>query len=106
MADKEVSSPIGCWNLLILNIVDLVGVTIWHGWVIATLWLWFVVPQFHLATISLRTAIGLDLLVTMVTLQISFTELRAKPTAMEYWARVVVRIMAPLLLLLIGLIAR
>ena len=37
-------------------------ITLLHGWVLTVLWGWFVVPQFGVATLSLPTAVGLDIL--------------------------------------------
>jgi hypothetical protein len=37
-----------------------------HGWVIATIWGWFVVPTFGLAPITIPVAIGLEMLVLLL----------------------------------------
>lgn len=39
---------------------------IWCGWVLARLWLWFVVPALGAPALSLPHAVGLDLLVTLI----------------------------------------
>lgn len=39
--------------------------SIWRGFVLTKLWLWFVVPQFHLLPLSIPVAIGLSLIAGM-----------------------------------------
>ncbi len=40
---------------------------IWTGFVFSILWGWFIVPIFHLASISIALAIGLGIAVRMIT---------------------------------------
>ena len=46
----------------------------WKGYVIVKLWNWFVVNQFGLSAISISEAIGLGLLVNLLSYQFSLTD--------------------------------
>lgn len=45
---------IGCISLLLLPIA-----LIWKGWILATLWKWFIVPVFDMPILLISQAIGL-----------------------------------------------
>lgn len=54
----------------ILLVVGLTaGISIYNGWALSTLWGWFVVPFFHLPPISIPQAIGISLIITLLTHQ-------------------------------------
>jgi energy-converting hydrogenase Eha subunit A len=57
------NSPGEIWISLLL----LVPATLLNGLVIAVLWSWFVVGTFHLPPITVAEAIGMRLLVSLVT---------------------------------------
>lgn len=38
-----------------------------HGWVLSILWRWFMVPTFHLPTLQIPAAIGISLVVELIT---------------------------------------
>lgn len=42
-------------------------VAIWDGYVLTVLWRWFVVPTFHAPALSIPAAIGIALIVVMLT---------------------------------------
>ncbi len=46
-------------------LVTLILSPIWMGYVLSTLWTWFVVPAFHTHPISIALAIGLSLVMGM-----------------------------------------
>ena len=53
-----------------LFVVALAPVRIWvAGYTVMKLWLWFIVPAFGLPALTLANAIGLDILVSFLTLQ-------------------------------------
>lgn len=55
----------GCFVILALSPF----LTIARGFVLMTLWGWFVVPQFHVAPLSIPCALGIALVVTYITSQ-------------------------------------
>ena len=50
-------------------IVMLAFSSIWKGYVLTLLWLWFVAPLFGLPFLTLGSAVGLSLVVTFLTYQ-------------------------------------
>jgi hypothetical protein len=55
---------------IILGTVCLMVIsTILRGYVLATLWGWFVAPTFHITSLSIPVAIGMSVLVSMMTYQ-------------------------------------
>lgn len=40
---------------------------IWYGWVLQVLWGWFIVPTFSLAALTIAQALGIALIVRMLT---------------------------------------
>jgi hypothetical protein len=53
--------------LFIWLLIILVGGSIWSGYVLSVMWAWFVVPTFHLPQLSIAIAIGLSMVVRMLT---------------------------------------
>lgn len=51
----------------LINIILGIGTMFLRGWTITKLWSWFVVPQFGLKELALFTALGLSLLVDVMT---------------------------------------
>jgi hypothetical protein len=44
-----------------------VSAIVWRGYVLSLLWLWFLVPTFGLAALSIPAALGVSLVVSMLT---------------------------------------
>lgn len=55
--------------LSLLIIPLLVLSSVWRGYVLTILWVWFVVPVFHLPALGIVTAIGISLVVSFLTHQ-------------------------------------
>jgi len=53
---------------LLFLLITLPIVTMWHGFIFMTLWGWFIVPTFGLAPLTLAVAIGVALVVRMLTI--------------------------------------
>lgn len=68
---------LAAFGLICLIPLLVVGGTIWCGYVGSKLWIWFVVPQFGLAPLSINTAIGLSVLIGLYSSQ------RAEPKDKE-----------------------
>jgi len=66
-------------GLGIFNVITTAAITIFRGFVISQLWSWFVVKQFGLNPLSIPMAIGLGILITMLTFNLSLSDI----TAME-----------------------
>lgn len=47
---------------------------IFRGFVLSKLWLWFIIPTFNLPELRIIPAIGLSLLVSLLTLQPNFKD--------------------------------
>lgn len=57
-----------------------------HGFVLKTLWNWFVVPQFHLPSLGISAAIGISLILSLVVYR---AEVPTDETVSERWTRLV-----------------
>ena len=59
--------------MFIFNCLSLVFVTalssIWRGFVLTKLWVWFIVPVFHVPLLTIALAIGLSLVIGFLTHQ-------------------------------------
>lgn len=54
------------WRLGCLSALALMPAScLWTAWVVTRLWSWFVVPQFHMAPLSLTAVIGLNALILL-----------------------------------------
>lgn len=85
-------------------LLAVIGVIL-KGFVLSKLWLWFIVPIFNLPILSIPIAIGISIIVAMLTYQIIDT----KPDDnvekdVKEWANAVATIIVPLLFLLEGYI--
>lgn len=80
----------------------MVVASVWSGFVLSILWGWFIVPAFHLPQISIPLAIGISLVVGMLTYQVSAQE----PDKTYRKRSVTVAIVYPLLLLIFAAIVR
>lgn len=62
--DKTTENLVGCMAALILTPFMIAL----RGWVIATLWRWLIVPTFSLHVLSIWQAIGLSVMVGVLTM--------------------------------------
>lgn len=99
--DDDVSA-IGCFFLLFAAPFSFVV----RGWVLGTLWAWFIVPVFHLPALRIPYAIGLSLLVGMLTHQTSDCEEKKRTTSEHLWRVLAVSFVGPLMILGIGWLVR
>jgi hypothetical protein len=53
--------------LFIWLLIVLIGGSMWSGYVLSVMWEWFVVPVFHAPQMSVAVAIGLSMLIGMLT---------------------------------------
>ena len=53
--------------LIVVELVSAVGASILSGYVLATMWAWFVVTSLHVAPLSLPAAIGIGMMVRYLT---------------------------------------
>lgn len=88
---------VGCLSL----ILDFTAMPLLYGWAIVTLWRWFVVAQFGVKPLPLAAAIGLDLIVSLLTAH-GFLRKKAEYTATEYTTAIIGKALLPLYALMIG----
>lgn len=74
----------------------------WAGYILQVLWGWFIVPAFGLAALTLPQAIGIDVIVTMLTSHAR----RASDDSPQFAAAVGRAAVMPAMYLLIGWVAR
>ena len=46
--------------ILLLNFICSVSISLFRGWVISQLWLWYIVPQFEVKPLPILIAIGMS----------------------------------------------
>lgn len=66
---------------LLAVVVALIGGSIWSGYVLSVLWGWFAVPAFHLAPISIPLAIGITMIIRMLTYEMPQSQDKKSDTA-------------------------
>lgn len=77
--------------LAVLGVFGLaVAGSIWSGYVFSVMWGWFVVPYFHLPAISIPVAIGVGLIVSMLTHDKTGNEAEEVKTSSEKIAMAIV----------------
>ena len=64
------------WLLLVL-----IAGPIWGGYVLSVMWAWFVVPTFHAPQVSVAVAVGISLIVGMLTKQVTESQEKKDATA-------------------------
>lgn len=74
---------------------------LWAGYALQVLWGWFIVPAFGLAALTLPQAIGIDVIVTMLT-----SHARRSDESPQFAAAVGRAAVMPAMYLLIGWVAR
>lgn len=99
-----------------LNIVTIIGLlaslvgwvvlgAILRGWVLSIMWNWFVVSTFGLPALSIAAAIGVSLVVGLMTYQYIYTE-DDRSDSSKIAAGLGVNIGGPLVVLLMGWIVK
>lgn len=66
-------------------------------WVLSELWTWFIVPQFHILPIDIITALGISIIVSLLTVDSGTA--RAKN---EWWKSCAMGVCIPLFALALG----
>ena len=78
---------------------------IWSGYVLSILWTWFLVPTFHIHTITIPCAIGLNLIVSMLVVKSQDIETSKEKKASSALAQgLAMSIVYPLVILAMGAI--
>lgn len=86
---------------MVLYIVIGTGCGIVRAWVLCKLWLWFVVPQFHLANLHISVAYGLSM-VAYTLHSIPSPEYKDESTTATIGRSISYGILIPLTSLLVG----
>ncbi len=89
---------------VIIVILGVVGLTVLDGFVLTKLWLWFIVPIFHLNPLTLIQALGFSLVIRYLTKDIMSKDFSKIDSTKETWMKVVALLVSPLLFLLLGFI--
>lgn len=89
-------------------VIGIVGLII-KGIVLQKFWIWFVIPIFNFPVLTLPLAIGICLVVSMLTYQFDFSKLKAKKDLstddeIKSWVATISTVLLPLLYLLEGYI--
>lgn len=71
--------------------------TAWSGYVLSILWGWFIVPVFHLPALSIAQAVGMAIVIGMVT-----RDLNVKREDQDMASAISVPLVYNLLMLVIG----
>jgi hypothetical protein len=80
--------------------------SIWSGYVLSVLWAWFLVPAFHVTSINIALAIGVSIVIRMLTFQVNQERDEKKERSKtELWTQTLVwSFLYPLLALGMGAI--
>ena len=65
MEEKETGW--GCFGVLVWTLIVMVGGAICGGWAIRILWGWFIIPIFGLPVLTIAQAIGVGMMVNLLT---------------------------------------
>lgn len=57
---------------ILISLIISIPTSIWSGFVLTKLWLWFIVPVFALAPLAIVPAIGLAIVVSYLTLHVPY----------------------------------
>jgi Na+(H+)/acetate symporter ActP len=101
----EVVAIIGLLATLVLGVLVVTALgSILNGWVLSILWGWFMVPIFHLPTLSIPAALGIALIIGYLTKQSTPTDAKDEERSSgEKFGRLLVIIVGrPLAALLVG----
>jgi hypothetical protein len=80
--------------------------SVWRGYVLTVLWAWFVVPTFGLPALALAPAIGLSLVVSFLTHQLTSKEDDKRDFSDRMARAIGVVLLMPLFVLGIGWVVR
>jgi hypothetical protein len=75
-----------------------------RGFVLSKLWLWFMVPVFHLPVLGIVAAIGISLVIGFLTADSSPTVCEDKRSTGEKFGAILGVLFSPFLVLLVGYI--
>lgn len=101
MNDK---TGLACFGLAAFAVVSIVANVIIDGWVLSTLWGWFISPLFGLPSLSIPTAIGIALFVGLITKKVETTSDEELSNSIK---SIIARVLFyPLTVLLIGWIVK
>ena len=73
-----------------------------NGWVLSILWSWFIVSLFGLPLLSIPTAVGIAIIVRLITYQYNDLDLKGKSIGEWIGCAISHSIFGPLLVLFIG----
>ena len=100
---KDLYEALGKFALAILNLAYTIGCVILSGYVLSTLWAWFIASTFGLPLLTIPVAIGVMLVVSYLTKQADFNNSDRE----DYQKRVnVMMIVKPLCTLAVGWIIK
>ena len=83
---------------LLLFLVWVPLVFMWNGFVLGSLWLWFIVPHFGVQPLAMTTAIGIILVVSLLT----YRRAGGDKTKEEWWYALLYPFYIPGLLYIFG----
>jgi len=61
------NKALSCVGLIVLFVVAIVASSAMNGWALSVMWGWFVIPVFGLPPLSVVAAIGISMVVRMMT---------------------------------------
>lgn len=96
---------LACVGLVSLFLVTLVVTALAHGFVLSTMWGWFMVPLFHLPPMNIAYALGVSLVVGMWTSKTS-SKSDSKDTSAIVSELVMATIGTPAIVLFFGWIVK
>lgn len=91
----------GCIGLFVMAVAVIVISIIANGWALTMLWGWFVVPLFNLPPLSIPYAIGIALIVKMLTNHSTSSDDKEKDIS-EIIASIIGILLSPITLVLFG----
>lgn len=94
----QLASCVGVLNLVVMQIVV---TAILNGWVLMIMWGWFIVPLFELPALRVVEAIGVSMVISMLTVKHEYKEDKHKTTE-DRVSLVVAMLSYPVIVVLIG----
>lgn len=88
----------GCIAFLLMLLIVPFSIA-WKGWVFLWLWGWFVVPVFHLSTLTIPQALGLGCIASFWSTPPASTKSEGEGVWMVFWRGLFVAFAGPLLIL-------
>lgn len=99
---KDDNSWFTCVGLIVFSLVSVIVGAVMNGWVLFTLWGWFVTPILHIELPSIAMAIGFSLVVGMLVKQNIPSSGKKKETGELVVEIISTAVLSPLLTLFIG----